>query len=93
MTREDGHEHWCVPQNKKIKVNSDAAIFDQSSSYSYAFVVRDEYGQLIEARSKCNEGRISHELAEAIGVREALSWIKHDQHIGVELETDCLMAI
>lgn len=56
-------------------------------------MVRNQQGQLVEAQSKCREGKISPELAEAIGIREALSWIKANQYDGVELETDCLQVI
>lgn len=93
MTPEDGHEHWQLPQNNRIKVNTDAAIFKHSSCYSHAFVARNQHGHLIEAQSKCRQGAIAPELAEALGIREALSWIKENQYDGVELETDCLQVI
>lgn len=57
---------------------------------SHAFVVRNHNGQLLEAKSRCSRGRINPELAEAIGIREALSWVKQKQMNEVEIETDCL---
>lgn len=48
-----------------IKVNCDAALF--------AFVARDHRGEVVDARSKCSLGRVAPEIAEAIGIREALS--------------------
>lgn len=45
----DGDEHWVCPTGDTIKVNSDAAIFEASNCFSYAFVVRDSAGKLIEA--------------------------------------------
>lgn len=44
-----------------------------------------------EARSKCSLGNISPDSAEAMGVREALSWIKDNQLNNVLVETDCLL--
>ncbi|KAL8149999.1 hypothetical protein AgCh_006858 [Apium graveolens] len=93
MSQDDGHEHWKLPQSDKVKINSDAAIFEHDNCYSHAFVVRNHHGQLIEARSKCMQGKISPELAEAIGVREALSWVKDMRYQNVEIETDCLQLV
>lgn len=48
----DRDEHWVLPSGNKIKVNSDAALFESSNCFSYAFVVRDSARELIEARLK-----------------------------------------
>lgn len=76
MTTADGDEHWTAPVDNTIKVNCDAAIFAATSTYSTAFAVRDHMGDLVEAKSSCCLGNLSPENAEAISVREALSWIK-----------------
>lgn len=55
-------------------------------------VARDHEGKLVEAISSCKRGRVDPELAEAIGIREALSWIKVKAWPSVVLETDCLTA-
>ncbi|KAL8121302.1 hypothetical protein AgCh_018147 [Apium graveolens] len=93
MSQDDGHEHWQPPQENRVKVNTDAAIFEHAASYSYVFVACNHAGQLLEARSRCKEGQISPELAEAVGIKEALSWIKDTQYKVVELETDCLQVV
>ncbi|XP_074342605.1 uncharacterized protein LOC141680216 [Apium graveolens] len=61
--------------------------------YSYAFVVRDHQGALVEARLWCYEGQTSSTLAEAMGIREALSWIKTTRQQNVEVETDSLQIV
>lgn len=73
MTQEDRLEQWPVPKRNRVKVNSDAALFEGPSRYSVAFVIRDHQGALVGARSRCFEGQISPTLAEAMGIREALS--------------------
>lgn len=93
MTQDDSHEHLCLPQQNKIKVNTDAAIFKSSTCYSYEFMVRDHFGQLIEPRSNCKLGKVTPELAEVVGIRETLSWIKTTHYSGVEVETDYMQVV
>uniref|UniRef100_A0A803NHJ6 RNase H type-1 domain-containing protein n=1 Tax=Cannabis sativa TaxID=3483 RepID=A0A803NHJ6_CANSA len=71
-----GAKHWISPQANSIKVNIDAALFDSDHKYGLGLVARDERGLLIERRTMLSNGSIEPELAEAMGVREALSWIK-----------------
>ncbi|XP_074356451.1 uncharacterized protein LOC141696148 [Apium graveolens] len=93
MTQEDGLEQWQLPKENRVKVNSDAALFEDPNRYSYAFVVRDHQGTLVEARSWCYEGQTSSTLAAAMGIREALSWIKTARQQNVEVETDSLQIV
>lgn len=93
MTQDDGHERWNLPLSNRIKINTDAATFEESSRFSYAMVVRNNTSEFVEARSRCTQGRVAPELAEATGIREALSWIKQKRVSGVELETDCLQIV
>ncbi|XP_074347541.1 uncharacterized protein LOC141686402 [Apium graveolens] len=53
---DDGLERWEPPRINSVKINSDAAIFAESSYYSYAFIIRNHDGELVEARSKCSYG-------------------------------------
>ncbi|KAL8155720.1 hypothetical protein AgCh_000936 [Apium graveolens] len=93
MTQDDGLEQWQLPKENRVKVNSDAALFEDPNRYSYAFVVRDHQGTLVEARSWCYEGQTSSTLAAAMGIREALSWIKTARQQNVEVETDSLQIV
>lgn len=80
MTQVDGAEHWSVLTEDMIKVNNEATLFEASHYFSYAVVARvvarDQAGRLVEVVSRCKQGSTSPELAKAIGIREALSWIK-----------------
>lgn len=50
-------------------------------------------GELLEAKSICQLGNINLELAEAMGVREALGWVKANRWPMVEVETECLLIV
>ncbi|KAL8118188.1 hypothetical protein AgCh_015911 [Apium graveolens] len=93
MTPEDGRVAWQAPTYDRIKVNTDATIFSSLHRYSHAQVVRDHNGALFEAMSRCNPGIVSPDLAEATGIREALSWVKKEQKQDVIVETDCLAVV
>lgn len=44
---------------------------------SVSHVARNQNGDLLEAKAKCQRGIVNPHVAEAIGIREALSWIKN----------------
>uniref|UniRef100_A0A803NUC3 Reverse transcriptase domain-containing protein n=1 Tax=Cannabis sativa TaxID=3483 RepID=A0A803NUC3_CANSA len=75
----DGNEHWTLPNVNTIKINTDAVIFSSTNCYCYSCVARSHNGTLLEAKAKCVRGVVSPEVAEAIGIHEALSWIKEKQ--------------
>uniref|UniRef100_A0A803QAV1 RNase H type-1 domain-containing protein n=1 Tax=Cannabis sativa TaxID=3483 RepID=A0A803QAV1_CANSA len=84
---------WALWSARNDKVNVDASIFGSSQDYGDGIVARDEHGYMLEGVSRLCHGNIRPELAEAIGVREALSWIKDKQWPNVILETDCLVVV
>uniref|UniRef100_A0A803PJ10 Reverse transcriptase domain-containing protein n=1 Tax=Cannabis sativa TaxID=3483 RepID=A0A803PJ10_CANSA len=90
---EDGNEHWTLPNIDTIKINTDAAIFSSTNCYSYSCVARTHNGTLLQAKAKCVRGVVSPEVAKALGIHEALNWIKDKQWSRVEVESDCLVAI
>uniref|UniRef100_A0A803QFA4 RNase H type-1 domain-containing protein n=1 Tax=Cannabis sativa TaxID=3483 RepID=A0A803QFA4_CANSA len=67
--------------------------FLDCQDYGYGIVARDEHGFMLEGVSRLCHGSVCPELAEAIGVREALSWIKDKQWPHVILETNCLVVV
>lgn len=76
-----------------VKINVDAALFDDKRMYSFACVARDAAGEVIEAKSSRRVGQPLSEIAEAMGVHEALSWIKEKGWVRVIVESDCLNCI
>ncbi|XP_030483493.2 uncharacterized protein LOC115700078 [Cannabis sativa] len=93
LVARDGLDRWCAPNVNEIKVNVDASIFGSSQDYGYGIVARDEHGFMLQGVSRLCHGSVRSEIAEAIGVREALSWIKDKQWSHVILETDCLVVV
>ncbi|KAM6599952.1 hypothetical protein CsatA_019561 [Cannabis sativa] len=89
----EGSEHWSKPVTDKIKVNVDGAIFEAEGWFGTGLVARNCHGHLIEARSCSEPGYLDAAVVEAIGIKEALSWIKDKQWQDVQLETDCLVAV
>lgn len=47
----------------------------------------------MKAISTCKQGNIDPMLAEVVGVREALSWVKNKGWLGSVVETNCLAVI
>uniref|UniRef100_A0A803Q1D8 RNase H type-1 domain-containing protein n=1 Tax=Cannabis sativa TaxID=3483 RepID=A0A803Q1D8_CANSA len=76
----EGAERWCVLNLQimmnELKVNVDTSIFRESQGFGFGLVARNEHGFMLGGVIKLHHGVVKPELAEAIGVREALSWIK-----------------
>lgn len=90
---EDGRISWQDSQCNRFKINTDASLSTNLDRFSHAQIVSDHNGHLIEAKSKCIQGTATPELAEAIGIREALSWVKEKQENNATVETYCLMIV
>lgn len=89
----DGASFWVKPQPNTVKVSVDAAIFKEREEVGFGLVARDSDGMLIEARTVVHYELVSPVLAEAMAVKEALSWIDTRQWSGVTLESDCLVVV
>ncbi|KAM6547197.1 hypothetical protein CsatB_018873 [Cannabis sativa] len=86
----DGSELWLKP-SVGIKLNVDAAISERSSKHGFGCVVRNADGILIAAFAGVKPGRVSPELAEIMGIMEALSWLKNHSYTQAIVETDSLV--
>ncbi|XP_060974644.1 uncharacterized protein LOC133039726 [Cannabis sativa] len=86
-------EHWVKPVMGKIKVNVDGAIFASDGRFGAAGVARDYQGRFIEGFTVLRVGRVDSAMAELVGVKEALNWIKRKQWGPVEVETASLVVI
>uniref|UniRef100_A0A803PCK9 Reverse transcriptase domain-containing protein n=1 Tax=Cannabis sativa TaxID=3483 RepID=A0A803PCK9_CANSA len=84
---------WRKPLCGKIKVNVDSAIFESQRMFGFGCVARDHTGQLLEAISDSRIGGVLPEIAEVVGMKEALSWIKRKGLEDVFIETDSLMVV
>ncbi|KAH9648318.1 reverse transcriptase domain-containing protein [Citrus sinensis] len=80
----------CWPSVGWFKCNVDAATFSSSGKISYGAVIRNSDGAFIAARSDSFIGSFGAREAEAIGVREILSWLKGLPVFPVIVEMDSL---
>ncbi|XP_074378458.1 uncharacterized protein LOC141719995 [Apium graveolens] len=68
--------HWSPPQQGWVKINVDAALFEASGSTGISSIIRNEAGQFIRARVRRIDGKMYPREAEAVSLKEALSWTK-----------------
>uniref|UniRef100_A0A803QSB3 RNase H type-1 domain-containing protein n=1 Tax=Cannabis sativa TaxID=3483 RepID=A0A803QSB3_CANSA len=88
----NGKEHWTKPISTKLKINVDGAIFESENRFGFGFI-RDSTGKFVQAVSGSRLGVVSPEIAEVVGMKEVLSWIKTMQVTDVEVETDSLVTV
>uniref|UniRef100_A0A803PF85 RNase H type-1 domain-containing protein n=1 Tax=Cannabis sativa TaxID=3483 RepID=A0A803PF85_CANSA len=86
----DGVECWSTPSTNSVKINVDAALFGDEQGFGIGAVARDDKDLLIEGVCKHFQGKVEPLLAQALGVKEALSWIKLRDWQQVLVETDCM---
>ncbi|KAK6118703.1 hypothetical protein DH2020_047560 [Rehmannia glutinosa] len=90
----DGAIAWNKPKHDAIKCNVDGAIFAQKGLIGFGCVVHDGQGIFRAAKQGIMPGLDNAMLAEAITIREALSWIKEKfTNAAVVLESDSLGVI
>ncbi|XP_062104476.1 uncharacterized protein LOC133815682 [Humulus lupulus] len=95
------NEHWTKPDVGVVKVNYDAAIFALENKFGIGWLARNHDGDLIEVVSLNRLGILEPLLAEAIGMKEVLSWLKRKRNEdnspsslwtqNIFVETDCLV--
>lgn len=88
VTTTGGSRRWCRPQLGWIKVNTDAAVFMEWNTTGVGSVIRDDCGQFIRARNQKLQALYSPREVEAIGLKEALSWVKNLGYKRCVFETD-----
>ncbi|KAM6569078.1 hypothetical protein CsatB_017063 [Cannabis sativa] len=86
-------ERWTASAINKIKVNVDGALFEREGQFGFGCVDRDSNGNLVEAYTMGKLGQVQPEIAEIVGIKEALSWIDRHSWGQVILETDSLVCV
>ncbi|KAK6126239.1 hypothetical protein DH2020_040011 [Rehmannia glutinosa] len=79
---------WTKPSNTWMKCNVDAAICCKKNATGIGMIIRDDVGVFVVARTFWVQGIYEVREAEALGVREALSWIRSLRLSKVVIETD-----
>lgn len=70
-------KRWCKPPDGWIKINIDAACRSNSDFIGVGCVVRNERGEFLRARTNMIRIRGQAREAEAVSLKEPLSWIKN----------------
>lgn len=82
---------WVKPERETVTINTDTTLFDAEAKVGVGCVARDDQGKLLEAQVLLKSGHFRPEVAEAMGVKEALSWAKGKGWSNIRMETDCLL--
>lgn len=85
--------NWNKPLPGWIKINIDAACPPGSNYVAVACVVRDGCGSFLRARSNIITGVRTPREAEAMSMREALSWFKNWRTTQCVFESDSKLLI
>ncbi|KAL8104856.1 hypothetical protein AgCh_028866 [Apium graveolens] len=77
----DGVVIWVKPKPNVVKVLVDAAIFADREEIGFGFVARNSAGELIEAKTVVHNRLTSPVTAEAMAMKEVLSWIAIEKNM------------
>ena len=81
---------WEKPKFGWVKCNVDAAVFASQGRIGFGCVIRNSEGCFLAAQCAGMAGSFGAREAEALGIREALNWIKEMRFPCVIIEMDCL---
>lgn len=84
-------DKWMRPQVGWSKCNVDRALFTDFAAISVVY--RDATSRMTSAYVQPGLPFSRSEVVEALGVREALSWIHDRRRSYVVVETDCLQVV
>ena len=74
-------------------MNTDAALFSNPNRYGYGWVLRDDRGVLVAARSHSFLGLMAPDHAEAFAIKEAHSWLKTHHFSNVIIKSDAKLIV
>lgn len=81
---------WKKPPVGWVKLNVDATFNRETKSMGLGCVLRDAEGNFVSARSLQWKGLFLVKEAEALGIRDALSWVKGMGFEAIVVEMDAL---
>ncbi|XP_031106785.1 uncharacterized protein LOC116011363 [Ipomoea triloba] len=79
---------WKAPSPDRLKMNTDIAMDIHHNIMGLGWVLRDHHGMFLAAKAMQISGNYSVQEAEAVCIREALSWLKGTGMGDVDIETD-----
>nr|GMD46977.1 uncharacterized protein LOC109155085 [Ipomoea batatas]GMD46978.1 uncharacterized protein LOC109155085 [Ipomoea batatas] len=84
---------WTKPQEGFLKLNVDAAIDKHTGNMGFGCVLRNNHGSFVAACGLRWRGIYNAKEAEAIAIRESLSWLKSNNFDNINVETDSLLVV
>jgi hypothetical protein len=84
---------WVPPPEGMVLLNVDAAMFAASKQMGTGIVARNHVGSFVAACSTVTDDVILPELAEAMSIRQALSFAREEGFPKIILASDCLSVI
>ncbi|KAL8089642.1 hypothetical protein AgCh_039213 [Apium graveolens] len=84
---------WQAPMQTLVKINVDASIFGDAETIGVGGVVRDEKGKFL--RAMCNQlsGSRTPREAEALSLKEVLTWEKNSGYVRCIIDTDSKLLV
>ncbi|KAM6553480.1 hypothetical protein CsatB_014242 [Cannabis sativa] len=93
LQHDNNIERWTKPDSDTVKLNVDGALFERESAYGFGIVARDSTGHIVDLRATYQGGNYPAEVVEALGIKEALSWLKDKGWNKVDMETDSMVTV
>lgn len=76
MASYQGPTRWSPPQHGWVNINIDAAIFAGNADICVICVIKNDAGGFMYARAGRFAVKLQPREAEAMGLKEALTWVK-----------------
>lgn len=84
---------WDPPPPGWVKINVDAATFMETKSVGIGSIIRDEQGAFVRVRNQKIDCQLHPREAEAVGLKEALSWTENLGFKNCIFETDAKLVV
>lgn len=88
-----GSRQWIKPPEGVLKCNVDAFVSVHSSFFGFGCVMRNSFGVVLVVVHGNLVEKFDPSFAEAISVREALSWLKNLDYPNIIMESDALVVV
>ncbi|KAL8135283.1 hypothetical protein AgCh_010082 [Apium graveolens] len=90
INRGDGAIFWVKPHHNEVNITVDATIFEDQGASGIGLLARNDEGHFFREKTICFLEAMNLALAEAITVKEILSWATEMMRTAVIVKLDCL---
>uniref|UniRef100_A0A803NGW7 RNase H type-1 domain-containing protein n=1 Tax=Cannabis sativa TaxID=3483 RepID=A0A803NGW7_CANSA len=89
----NGAELWSKSCYEKLKVNIDVALLDEEKRHGFSGIVQDHKGRVVAGITGLRIGKILPKIAEAMALKEVLSWLKCVFSGVIIVKSNCLVLV